>query len=182
MTKQELQQNIQAEIKDVIVSTTQAIKKYVDGRDEVLKSELIDEITKQLSGVKGLNEDLSKLQKMAEAFAKVFDENKDGKITADEIVAKLALIQSNIDKVAADLANTNANVENLQKALNKLAGEIDGKIAGAKEEIKAYVSDNYFTKVEVNDALKINKDEILKEVNAVLFGNDKDNQGDGATL
>ena len=116
---------------------------------------------------------------MADAFAKVFDANEDGTITADEIVAKLAAIQANIDKVEANveaLAKKEADdIANLLKVTSELKGKIDTNINAIEKvgdnvaKLAANVNTNYYTKDEIAEITTIASDTIIKEIED-LFG------------
>jgi len=86
MTTAELNAQLNEGVKQGIINAVTSIKTYVDGRDDVLKTELTEEIVAELSKIDGLGEQLEKIQEMANAFSKVFDENEDGKITPEENV------------------------------------------------------------------------------------------------
>ena len=190
MTEKELQALLQEQTKDVITGLASKVKSFVDCKVTVAKNELKDQITKELSGVEGLADNLEKLQKLADAFVKVFDENSDGTISADEIIAKISAIQANIDKVASDLANYKGEVKSLFDGVNKAIGELKDRV-GALElavaknsdeiaSIKADLSTKYYTEEQIKVALTINKDEILKEVDGILECVVADSNSDGA--
>ena len=190
MTEKELQALLQEQTKDVITGLASKVKSFVDCKVTVAKNELKDQITKELSGVEGLADNLEKLQKLADAFVKVFDENSDGTISADEIIAKISAIQANIDKVASDLANYKGEVKSLFDGVNKAIGELKDRV-GALElavaknsdeiaSIKADLSTKYYTEEQIKTALTINKEEILKEVDGILECVVADSNSDGA--
>ena len=190
MTEKELQALLQEQTKDVITGLASKVKSFVDCKVTVAKNELKDQITKELSGVEGLADNLEKLQKLADAFVKVFDENSDGTISADEIIAKISAIQANIDKVASDLANYKGEVKSLFDGVNKAIGELKDRV-GALElavaknsdeiaSIKADLSTKYYTEEQIKVALTINKEEILKEVDGILECVVADSNSDGA--
>jgi Ca2+-binding EF-hand superfamily protein len=190
MTEKELQTKLEAEFKEILTESSKVVKQYIDERDEATKAELKDAIVQELSGIDGINENLEKLQKLADAFVKVFDENEDGNVTADEIVAKLALLQANIDKVASDLASVDGKYANLTKTLEDSlkalearvsANEINiGKNTEAIAEVKANIENNYFTKEQIVTALEVGKDALVEAVRAVFYPTQE--TGDGATL
>ena len=71
MTKEELQTQINAQLKSVLAGVAGEIKKYVDGKDDVLKSDLsalIDEEVKKITGIEG---DLKNLQELANSIKQV---------------------------------------------------------------------------------------------------------------
>jgi DNA repair exonuclease SbcCD ATPase subunit len=190
MTDKELQAQLEAEFKEILTESSKVIKQYIDERDEATKAELKDEIVKELSGTDGLVDNLEKLQALADAFVKVFDENADGTVTAEEIATKLALLQANIDKVASDLASIDGKYADLTKALEDSlkalearvnANEINiGKNAQAIAEVKANIENNYFTKEQVVTALSVGTDAMVEAVKSVFYPTTE--TGDGATL
>jgi Ca2+-binding EF-hand superfamily protein len=187
MTEKELQAKLEAEFKDILAESSKVVKQYIDERDEATKAELKDVIVQELSGIEGINEDLEKLKTLAEAFTKVFDENEDGSVTADEIVAKLALLQANIDKVASDLASVDGKYADLTKTLSDSlkaleakvnANEINiGKNTEAIAEVKSNVENNYFTKEQVVTALEVGTDALVEAVKQVFYPTTSDSDG-----
>ena len=189
MTAQELNLQLNNQLKDVFGKVTESVNKYVDGRDSALKSELQEQILKELTQIEGLAENLEKLQELAEAFASVFDENEDGTVTADEIIAKISAIQAAIDKVAADVAANAEDIAGLKDALSEAVSKLENEISALKlsisantdaiAQVKADLSTNYYTKDEVATVVEVKADEILNTVNGILF---PDNEGDGAVV
>jgi chromosome segregation ATPase len=192
ITAEELQKQLNTQVKETQSCVVGSIKKYVDGKDEVLKTELKEIIVKELSGVEGLGEQLEKIKEMADAFAKVFDSDGDGTITPEEILAKLTALQANIDKVASDVANLQGNVadlsEALENAIKDLQSQIDAlelSVAKNRDEIAAVKADletNYFTKEEVKTIISIDAKAICEDVTKILFPEESEEptEGDGA--
>ena len=190
MTEKELQAQLEVEFKEILTESSKIVKQYIDERDEATKAELKDVIVQELSGIDGINENLEKLQKLADAFVKVFDENEDGNVTAKEIITKLSLLQANIDKVASDLASVDGKYANLTKTLEDSlkalearvsANEINiGKNTEAIAEVKTNIENNYFTKEQIVTALEVGKDALVEAVRAVFYPTQE--TGDGATL
>jgi len=179
ITAEELKQNVEAQLQTFGQQIAQGVVKYVEGKEAVLKTELTEEITKQLSGIEGLGEQLEKIQAMADSFAKVFDEDKDGKITPEEILAKTALLQQAIDGVNGRVDALTANVEDFKKAFEDEFESIKSRISAlevntakntdAIAEVKANITTNYFTKEEVNEVLTLDFSKAVDAFNAVLF-------------
>jgi flagellar motility protein MotE (MotC chaperone) len=190
MTEKELQAQLEAEFKEILTESSKIIKQYIDERDEATKAELKDVIVEELSGIEGLNENLEKLQALADAFVKVFDGNEDGTVTADEIVAKLALLQANIDKVASDLANVDEKYADLTKTLEDSLKALEVKVSAnevnisknteAIAEVKSNIENNYFTKDQIVTALNVGTEAMVEAVKAVFYPTTE--EGDGATL
>jgi len=185
-TVAELQNLILTKEKELILKVADVIKSYTDNKVSVTADELKKEIVDTLSKVDGLGEQLEKIQKMADAFTKVFDENKDGTITAEEIVAKLAAIQANIDKVASDLKALSdkeaQDVENLLQKIAKVDGKVDAntasiqKVDDAVKAVDAKLITNYFTKDEIEALVTTSFDSIIEEVEK-LFNPEATNSG-----
>ena len=179
ITAEELKQNVETELQSFGKQIAQGVVKYVEGKEAVLKTELKEEIVKQLSGVEGLGEQLEKIQEMADAFAKAFDENEDGVITPQEILAKATLLQKAIDGVNARVDNISIDVEGFKKAFEDKLAEYKDKVSAlevntakntdAIAEVKANISTNYFTKEEVNEVLTLDFSKAIEAFNEVLF-------------
>jgi ABC-type transporter Mla subunit MlaD len=192
ITAEELQVQLNTQVKETLSCVVTGIKKYVDGKDEVLKTELKDVIVKELSGVDGLGAQLEKIKEMADAFAKVFDSDGDGTITPEEILAKLTAVQASIDKVASDVTNLQGDVADLSEALENAIKDLQSKIdalelavAKNRDEVAAVKADlktNYFTKEEVKLAISIDAKAICEDVTKILFpeNSEEPEGGDGA--
>jgi len=176
-SKEELQALNEEQIKALLVQSSQVVKRYVDERDEATKSELQEAIVNELSEVEGLGENLEKLQELSKAFVSVFDENSDGKITPEEIIAKVSLVNVNIEKVAGDLtslgdivealeSNVAVNTQNIKTTQTDVAG------------LQATVNNDLFTKEDVRQILTVAGDAVVKAVEDVFFpASDSSNGG-----
>jgi len=183
-TVAELQNEIVAKEKALLLKIAGVIKSYTDDKISVTADEIKKEVVDNLSKIDGLGEQLEKIQKMADAFAKVFDENKDGEITADEIVAKLAAIQANIDKVGADLktlADKEAkDVANILQNIAKVEGKVEGntaaiqKVDDAVKKVEATLSTDYYTKEDIEALLMTSFDGIEAEIEKLFAPEAKD--------
>ena len=171
MTTAELNAQLNKDIKQSVLNAVTSIKNYVDGRDDVLKSELTEQIVAELSKIDGLGSQLEKIKEMADAFAKVFDENKDGKITPEEILAKLTSLKSEIekidlrvDKVADDLLGAIDRIKVLEANVSKNAEEI------------AIIKQSYVKNEDLN-SIKIDVKAISDAVNDILNPTTADSDG-----
>ena len=171
MTTAELNAQLNEGIKQGIVNAVQAVKNYVDGKDDVLKTELTEQIVAELSEIEGLGGQLEKIKEMADAFSKIFDENKDGKITPEEILAKLTSLKSEIekidlrvDKVADDLLGAIDRIKVLEANVSKNAEEI------------AIIKQSYVKNEDLN-SIKIDVKAISDAVNDILNPTTADSDG-----
>jgi chromosome segregation ATPase len=171
MTTAELNAQLNKDIKQSVLNAVTSIKNYVDGRDDVLKSELTEQIVAELSKIDGLGSQLEKIKEMADAFSKVFDENKDGKITPEEILAKLTSLKSEIekidlrvDKVADDLLGAIDRIKVLEANVSKNAEEI------------AIIKQSYVKNEDLN-SIKIDVKAISDAVNDILNPTTADSDG-----
>ena len=171
MTTAELNAQLNKDIKQSVLNAVTSIKNYVDGRDDVLKSELTEQIVAELSKIDGLGSQLEKIKEMADAFAKVFDENEDGKITPEEILAKLTSLKSEIekidlrvDKVADDLLGAIDRIKVLEANVSKNAEEI------------AIIKQSYVKNEDLN-SIKIDVKAISDAVNDILNPTTADSDG-----
>ena len=171
MTPAELNAQLNTDIKQSVLNAVTSIKTYVDGKDEVLKSELTEQIVSELSQIEGLGSQLEKIKEMADAFAKVFDENEDGKITPEEILAKLTSLKSEIekidlrvDKVADDLLGAIDRIKVLEANVSKNAEEI------------AIIKQSYVKNEDLN-SIKIDVKAISDAVNDILNPTTADSDG-----
>jgi len=192
VTPEELKQNLDTQLQTLGAQLAQGVVKYVEGKEAVLKTELTEEITKNLSGVEGLGEQLEKIQAMADSFAKVFDSDEDGKITPEEILAKAVLLQQAIDGVNGRVDAVEASIADVKSAIEAEIEDLKGRVsalevnvsknADAISAVKADLGTNYFTKNEVETALTINFNAAIDAFNAVLFPETDENveAGDGA--
>jgi len=200
ITKEQLQNEIQAEVKGVIVDSMQIVKRYIDehsidnvAKREELKNEIADAIAQKYD-FENEKEKLEKASKVADTLLGLFDANEDAEISPQEFLDKLNSIYAQLEttnKLTDDLANLASQVTDLKSYVDTKIGEINGAINSVKADIstnadeiktlKANVETNFFTKDDVKAMLVINKDEIVKEVEAIFYPTD-DTQGDGATL
>ena len=171
MTTAELNAQLNTDIKQSVLNAVTSIKTYVDGKDEILKSELTEQIVAELSEIDGLGGQLEKIKEMADAFAKVFDENEDGKITPEEILAKLTYLKSEIekidlrvDKVADDLLGAIDRIKVLEANVSKNAEEI------------AIIKQSYVKNEDLN-SIKIDVKAISDAVNDILNPTTADSDG-----
>lgn len=167
-SKEELQALNETQVKELLVQSSQIVKKYIDERDEATKTELQEVIVDELSGIEGLGSDLEKLKSLSEAFVSVFDADKDGNITPDEIIAKVSLLQANIDKVAGDLSSLDGMVDELKTKLSVN----EANIKSAQTDVttlQATVKNELFTKDEVKEILAVDTGVVIKAVEDVFF-------------
>ena len=171
MTTAELNAQLNKDIKQSVLNAVTSIKNYVDGKNEIIKSELTEQIVAELSKIDGLGSQLEKIKEMADAFSKVFDENKDGKITPEEILAKLTSLKSEIekidlrvDKVADDLLGAIDRIKVLEANVSKNAEEI------------AIIKQSYVKNEDLN-SIKIDVKAISDAVNDILNPTTADSDG-----
>jgi len=186
-TIEEINAEYNAQLKSALTGVVSSVKTYVDGKDEVLKSEISELVVKELSDIDGLGEQLSKIQEMADAFSKAFDGDEDGKITPEEILAKAVLLQQAIDGVNSRVTSVEEALEAVKtsfteelKALEARIGAAELNIAQNRDEVaslKADVETNYVTE-EALDSMQVDVDGILGAVNDILFPSAE--AGDGA--
>jgi len=180
-----LNANLQASFEGVVSS----IKKYVDGKDSVLKSEITEQIVKELSEIDGLGAQLEKIQTMADTFAKVFDENEDGSITPEEILAKAVLLQQAIDGVNGRVDALTANVADVKSAIEAEIADLKSRVSALETstatnrdelaKLKADVELNYVTKDCLETVVSVNTKGIVDAVNGILFP-ESEETSDGA--
>ncbi len=190
MTKEELQALLQERLVCVAKSVANASKRYTDAQISVAKDELKQSIVDELSKIEGLGEELEKIKAYADSFAKVFDVNENGEITPEEILSKFAVLQSNIDAVAKDVATNAENIKSVEEALNKAINDVVERVKAleirvSKVEddvagVKAELTTNYFTKSDIETLVNVNCEAIVKEVEDIFGFNAE--EGDGATL
>jgi len=191
ITAEEIRNEMCTNMENFGTQLAQSLVKYVEGKEAVLKTELTEEITKQLSGIEGLGEQLEKIQEMANAFAKAFDSDEDGKVTPEEILAKAVLLQQAIDGVNGRVDAVEASIKDVKSAIEAEIEELKARVSALEvnvaknadeiANVKADLSTNYFTKEEVQTVVSCSFDTALNAFNAVLFP-EKEEDGDGATL
>ena len=196
VTKEELNQELQNEMKEILTQTSQIVKKYIDEHsveNEDVKNALKEEITDAIAKNFNFEEEKGKIEKasqVADTLLGIFDADESGDITAEEFMNKL-------NEIYAKLETTNELSDELKKLaqqLSDLKTYVDNKIAevnGAINSVKSDVSQNtqaiqslstnVFTKAEVEEIITVNKDEIINEVSGVFYPS-ADENGDGATL
>jgi len=202
ITKEELQSQVQEEVKEVIVESMNVVKKYVDdnsienvAKREVLKTEIADAIAKKYD-FEAEKEKLEKANGVAETLLGLFDADKNGEVSPDEFLKKLDAVYTKL-KVTAELSDEvkglAKDVADLKPYIDAKVSELNGSIktvsdATAKaqaevDEVKADLATNFFTKEEVQASMVIAKDEIVKAVNDLFYpSTDSSDNGDGATL
>jgi copper chaperone CopZ len=190
VTIEEVKQCINGNLGNLGSQLAQSLVKYVEGKETVLKTELTEEITKNLSGIEGLGEQLEKIQEMADAFSKAFDGNEDGKITPEEILAKAVLLQQAIDGVNGRVDAITASVADVKSAIEKELENLKGRVSALEvntaknsddiAEVKANITTNYFTKEELGQVLCFEINSAIENFNKVLFPEVKTEEGDGA--
>jgi len=200
MTQEELNSQIQSEVKEVIVESSKVIKQYIDNNSiqnpdvrEQVKNEIADQIAKKYD-FENEKTKLEEASKVAETLLGIFDTDESGDITPEEFMNKLNSIYAELEdtnKLSEDLQSLVTTFNTFKDEVAKELGALDGRIttnANAIQnmgndlaQLKTNVETNYFTKDDVAGALSINKDEILDEVKNV-FGIVTEEDGDGATL
>ena len=194
MTNVEINKQLNAQLANLGKGLATNLVKFVEGKEAVLKSELQEEIVKNLTNIDGLGKQLEKIQGMAAAFSKAFDENKDGKITPEEILAKATLLQQAIDGVNGRVDALTANVGDIKKAIEKEISDLTGRVSALEvsnsknsdeiTKVKANLSTNYVTHDGLTNALNINVQGAIDAFTAVLFpkteSDSSANGGDGA--
>jgi len=195
VTKEDIANEVNAEIKELLVESSKVVKQYIDehsidntAKREELKTEIADAIAKKYD-FENEKAKLDKASEVAETLLGLFDADENGELDPKEFLSKL-------DEIYAKLGITDelqGKLEDLAKQATDLKSELDAKIAEVTGRTKTNSDNiaklqaqitNVFTKEEVKEALSINKDEILEAVNEV-FNSTKDNSqdnGDGATL
>ena len=195
MTANELHNAFMQQNKDLFTGLASRLRDFTVGKIAVAKDELVDVIMEEVSGIPSLAEDLAKVKEMSEAFASVFDTDGDGKVTADEILAKIAQITTRITNLDSKVENYKGEVDN---RLDGLGGGLDALSQGLQDvsasvsqnndsivNLTANLQTNYFTKEDINTILTLNKQEILDEVDDMLADNEDNGDGgdgDGETV
>ena len=192
VTKEDIANEVNAEIKELLVESSKVVKQYIDEhsidntakRDE-LKTEIENAIAKKYD-FENEKAKLDKASEVAETLLGLFDADNNGELDPKEFLNKL-------DEIYAKLGTTDelqGKLEDLAKQATDLKSELDTKIAEVTGRTKTNSDNisklqaqmtNIFTKEEVKEALNINKDEIISAVNGVFNPTSNDN-GDGATL
>ncbi len=141
MTKEELKQLTQEELKTIAVETSKVIKQYID--ENTISPEQVEE--------------LEKANKLAESLLGLFDSNEDGAITLDEFVKKLNEIYATL-----------SNVKELKEQILSIAKDL-GALIERVDALEKNLSENYFTKAEAEEIFTFDTDSIVSEVRAVFF-------------
>jgi len=202
VTKEDITNEVNAEIKELLVESSKVVKKYIDESIEYVKENSIankvkrDELKTEIENAIAKKYDfenekakLDKASEVAETLLGLFDADSNGELDPKEFLAKL-------DEIYAKLGTTDelqGKLEDLAKQATDLKSELDTKIAEVTGRTKSNSDNiaklqaqitNVFTKEEVKEALTINKDEIISAVNEIFnpTSSDKSNNGDGATL
>ncbi len=114
ITKEQIQQEVQEEVKSVLVSSMEVVKKYVDEhsidnqakRDE-LKQEIANAIAEQYDFA-GQSEQIQKAVSVADTLLGLFDTNEDGTINPQEFLDKLNSIYAQLEttnQIKSDLVD-----------------------------------------------------------------------------
>jgi len=192
VTKEDIANEVNAEIKELLVESSKVVKKYIDehsidntAKREELKTEIENAIAKKYD-FENEKAKLDKASEVAETLLGLFDADNNGELDPKEFLNKL-------DEIYAKLGTTDelqGKLEDLAKQATDLKSELDTKIAEVTGRTKTNSDNisklqaqmtNIFTKEEVKEALTINKDEIISAVNEIFNPTSSDN-GDGATL
>jgi len=196
-TVENINASINEQLGGVLKGVVSNIKNYVDKGDAEVKATLKAELVDELSKIDGLGESLGKIQEMADSFLKAFDDNTDGKITPEEILAKAALLQQAIDGVNSRVSGLDTKVEDyfsqVTEEADKLAKELaELKLLSAqnRDDVAAVKGDlvtNYVTKDAAADMVKIDTDGLVNLVADILFPETEETEeteetdgGDGA--
>jgi len=188
ITKEELQQEIHDEIKELLVESAQIVKQYVDEHsidNPAKRDELKTEIANYIAQKYDFEAEKAKLEeasKVAEALLKVFDENEDGSLDVKEVLDKLSAVADNtkkIEDIEKEISGISTTIDNIQKLIGDKVAELKGYVEAVKadlaktdatvREVEARLNTQYFTKEEVKVALTINKDDIIVDVRKVFF-------------
>ena len=200
MTQEELNTQIQSEVKEVIVESSKVIKQYIDNNSiqnpdvrEQVKNEIADQIAEKYD-FENEKAKLEEASKVAETLLGIFDADESGDITPEEFMNKLNSIYAELEtanQLSEDLQALVDRVSSIYTELKDSIANVDGRVTEVANnlsntndtltQLKANVETNYFTKDDVAGALSINKDEIIDEVKSI-FGMNTEENGDGATL
>jgi len=191
ITCEDLNVEINAKLQEALVKVAGQVKSYVDGQDAALKGVLKDEIVSELSKIDGLGEQLEKIQAMADAFSKAFDENEDGTITPEEILAKATLLQQAIDGVNGRVDALTANTADVKAAIEKEIEDLKARVAALETQtaqnrdeiaaVKADLGTNYASKECLSKVVDIKVDTLVTSVKNVFFPEvEEEDGGDGA--
>jgi len=198
MTQEELNTQIQSEVKEVIVESSKVIKQYIDNNSiqnpdvrEQVKNEIADQIAQKYD-FENEKAKLEEASKVAETLLGIFDSDESGDITPEEFMKKLNSIYAELEdtkKLSDDLQALVDRVSSIYTELKDSITKVDGRVTEVANnlsntndtltQLKTNVETNFFTKDDVAGALSINKDEIIDEVKSIFGMNTEDN-GDGA--
>ncbi len=196
VTKEELNQELQNEMKEILTQTSQIVKKYIDEHsveNEDVKNALKEEITDAIAKNFNFEEEKGKIEKasqVADTLLGIFDADESGDITAEEFMNKLNEIYAKLEttnelsdelkKLAQQLSDLKTYVDNKIAEVNGVINSVKSDVSQNTQAIQS-LSTNVFTKAEVEEIITVNKDEIINEVSGVFYPS-ADENGDGATL
>ena len=201
ITKEQIQNEVQTEVKNVIVESMQVVKKYVDehsidnvAKREALKTEIENAIAEKYD-FENEKAKLDEASKVAETLLGLFDADKNGEIDPKEFLDKLNSIYAQLDtttQLGKDVEAVVNSVKDLQNQIDTKIAEVNGNIKAVSDNVakaqadiqavEANLTTNFFTKEEIEVALQINKDEIVQAVNDLFYPSTDGDNGDGATL
>jgi len=199
ITKEEVQNEIQTEVKAVVTESMQVVKKYVDdnsidntAKRDALKTEIENAIAEKYD-FENEKAKLDQASKVADTLLGLFDADENGEINPQEFLDKLNSIYANLDtttQLGKDVEAVVNSVKDLQSQIDTKIAEVNGSIKTVSDNVskaqadiqavEANLTTNFFTKEEVQSAIQINKDEIVQAVNDVFYPSE--DNGDGATL
>ena len=201
ITKEQIQNEVQEEVKAVIVESMQVVKQYVDdnsidntAKREALKTEIENAIAEKYD-FENEKAKLDEASKVAETLLGLFDADENGEINPQEFLDKLNSIYAQLDtttQLGKDVEAVVNSVKDLQSQIDTKIAEVNGSIKAVSnnvakaqadiQAVEANLTTNFFTKEEVQSALEINKDEIVQAVNDLFYPSTDGDNGDGATL
>ena len=116
----DLETYVQTAIKNDDVAFAGVVKEYVEGRLSDLETSIVN------------NEDWLKAKASIDALLQVFDENKDGTLSPEEVLAKIGEIKGQITAVADRVTAVEGKID----TINGSIGSVQTDIAGVKKTIE----------------------------------------------
>jgi uncharacterized protein HemX len=105
---------VQAEFDASLKSAISVVKKYIDEQDKITQEGLADEVVARLSGDDGLVGQIERVQGLASAFVSVFDTDKDGAITKEEILLKLSANNETVESLITRLSGAEDKIKQIE--------------------------------------------------------------------
>jgi predicted nucleic acid-binding Zn-ribbon protein len=155
----DLENYVQTTIQNDDVEFAKVIKEYVEGRLADLESSIVN------------SDEWVKIKDTIDALLQVFDENKDGSLTPEEILAKIGELKASIDALSDRVTNVEGKIDTINTTIGSIQSDVESVKQNLTNTKTALESEIANTKTalesEIADTKTALESEIADNINAL---------------